>query len=118
MQEKHDVLIIGGGCTGLGIARSLAQAGRKVALLEAGELGQEASRASAGMIGPQSEALGEDDYFESSLASRDLYPDFVERLRRETGLDLGYRRGGALHLAFGASYEKRLEAKYLWQLEK
>ncbi len=100
---------------GLATARELAGRGYQVTLWEAGSLGGDASRASAGMIGPQSEALEDDAYFEASLQSRDLWPEFAKGLVAESALDIGFRACGAWHLAFGASYEKRLDAKYLWQ---
>jgi glycine oxidase len=104
---------------GLGIARELAAAGLKVTVWERSQIfGSEASRASAGMIGPQSEALEDDAYFSATLASRDLWPAYAAGLQAESGVDFGFRDSGALHLAFGAAYERRLEAKYLWQKKK
>jgi glycine oxidase len=108
------VLVIGGGVMGLGAAWRLAQAGQQVTLFEKAPRGGEgASRAAAGMIGPQSEALEDDAYFSATLASRDRWPAFAADLP-----GIGFHAQGALHLAFGASYEKRLEAKYLWQKRK
>jgi glycine oxidase len=105
------ILVIGGGVMGLGAAWRLAQAGAQVTLLEKGARGGDgASRAAAGMIGPQSEALEDDAYFAATLAARDRWPAFAQELP-----GIGFHAQGALHLAFGASYEKRLEAKYLWQ---
>lgn len=112
---KPSALILGGGLMGLATARELASRGYLVTLWEAGSLGGDASRASAGMIGPQSEALEDDAYFEGTLQSRDLWPEFARSLGEETQIDFGFRPCGAWHLAFGASYEKRLDAKYLWQ---
>jgi glycine oxidase len=98
---------------GLGIARALALSGEKVTLLEKGPRGGDgASRAAAGMIGPQSEAMEDDGYFAASLAGRDLWPAYAAGLGADA---IGFRAGGALHVAFGASYELRLESKYLWQ---
>jgi glycine oxidase len=112
-------IVIGGGIMGLGIARQLAAEGIKVSLFERNtRLGAEASRASAGMIGPQSEAMVDDAYFAATLVSRDLWPEFAQDLAKETGLDLGFSNRGAIHLAFGAAYEQRLEAKYLWQKKR
>jgi glycine oxidase len=116
--KTHDVLIVGAGAVGLGIAWQLAKAGKKVAALDAGTAGREASSAAAGMIGPQSEALAEDDFFRATVASRDLYPAFVRELEGDGSRAVDYHPDGALHLAFGAGYERRLEAKYLWQKEK
>ena len=108
--------MLGGGAFGLGIARELAGQGRKVAVLEKNAaFGAEASGASAGMIGPQSEAMEDDAYFAATLASRDRWKAYAGELQIETGVDLGFHARGAWHLAFGASSEKRLESKYLWQ---
>jgi glycine oxidase len=108
------VLVIGGGVMGMGAAWRLAQAGQKVVLFEkAARGGEGASRAAAGMIGPQSEAMDDDPYFAATLASRDRWPAFAAELP-----GIGFHAAGALHIAFGLSYEKRLEAKYLWQLRQ
>jgi glycine oxidase len=112
---KKSLLVIGGGIMGLSVAREMAGAGWKVEVLERGRLGGEASRASAGMIGPQSEAMENDAYFEATLESRNRWPEFASKLSADSGVDFGYRDAGAIHLAFGAAYEKRLEARYLWQ---
>jgi glycine oxidase len=113
------VRVIGGGLMGLGLARALAKAGHHVALFEKNmTVGDEASRASAGMIGPQSEAMEDDAYFAATLASRDEWPAYAKALQEESGVDFGFRDKGAIHLAFGAAYERRLEAKYLWQKKR
>ncbi len=113
------VAVLGGGCVGLGVARELAGLGCRVTVHEKNpSFGAEASRAAAGMIGPQSEAMDDDACFAATLASRDLWPDYALALQKESGVDLGFHTQGALHLAFGAGYEKRLEAKYGWQKKK
>lgn len=50
MQTKADVVVIGGGIAGLMTAMYLAEDGAEVLLLEAGELGAQASGANAGSI--------------------------------------------------------------------
>lgn len=111
-----DVIILGGGVLGLGTALRLADAGKKALVLERNaEPAKEASWASAGMIGAQSEAMEDDAYFAATLASRDRWPAYAAALKARTGRDLGYHPDGCIHLAFGASFERRLDAKYLWQ---
>ncbi len=110
------VLIIGGGVLGLGTAWRLAQAGASVTVLEQGpRFCGEASLASAGMIGAQSEALEDDAYFAATLDSRDRWPALAAELEKASGQGFGYHPDGCIHLAFGASYERRLDSKYLWQ---
>ena len=74
---------------GLTIARALALRGvRDVCLIERAELGSEASSAAAGMLAPQVEADGHDDFFALACRSRDLYPSFAAALQDETKIDV------------------------------
>lgn len=50
MADRFDVLVIGGGITGLMTAWNLAEAGASVVLVEAGDLGTQASGANAGSL--------------------------------------------------------------------
>lgn len=50
LPESADVIIIGGGANGTGLARDLALRGVRVVLAEKGDLGRGASGASSGMI--------------------------------------------------------------------
>ncbi len=84
-------MIAGGGVIGSAIAWRLAQRGANVALADAGNLGGEASPASAGMLAPGSE-FGEPSVWSALGAdSIRLYPAFVEELQAETGLDVDFR---------------------------
>ena len=52
MAEGFDVVVIGAGACGCTTAYELAREGARVALLDSGEVGREASWASAGIVGP------------------------------------------------------------------
>jgi glycine oxidase len=111
-----DVVIIGGGVIGLTIARALAQRGvREVMLLERGRLGAEASWAAGGILAPQVEVDDKDDFFELACASRDLYPEFAESLKEETGVDVELDRSGTLYLGFTSADEAELRHRFEWQ---
>ena len=102
-RESADIVIIGGGIVGLMTARLLALEGADVMLLEAGDLGAEASGANAGSIHlqiqcPEFAAYGEDwarayrpclDFLKRSQA---LWTDLPEQL----GADLGVRLAGGI----------------------
>src|SRR5437660_3303308 len=92
-----DVVVIGAGAIGCSAAYYLARAGVRVEVLDRGEIGREASWASAGMLG--SSAVGGDDplstFYRKGAA---LFPEFAARIRDETGIDIGYWRCGSLRL--------------------
>jgi glycine oxidase len=59
-----------------------------------------ATRVAAGMLAPVGElAFGEPRLLEMTLASAQLYPQFVAELEAATGERTGYVRQGALHIA-------------------
>src|ERR687886_2167321 len=99
-QTRADVAVVGGGVAGLAAARELARRGLTVAVVESAEPGAEASGAAAGMLAPQAEADARDDFFELLCASREMYPDFAEALREESGVCIELERTGTLYLAF------------------
>jgi glycine oxidase len=88
---------------------------RDVLLIERGDVGKEASFAAAGIIAPQVEADGPDDFFQLASASRDLYPTFVAALLEETGVDVEFEPRGTLYLAFTEADEEDLHKRFNWQ---
>jgi glycine oxidase len=116
--KKAEVIIIGGGVIGLSIARELAQRGvRDLILIERGKPGAEASWAAGGILAPQVEADQPDEFFRLACASRDLYPDFAEALRAETGIDIELDKSGTLFLGFTDSEERDMRSRHDWQAD-
>jgi glycine oxidase len=111
-----DLLVVGGGVIGLAIAREAALAGLSVRLVERGEPGGGASGASAGMLAAQLEAHHPGPLSRLCLTGRDLYPEFLEALRDETGVDVDVRTEGALVVARGGAAADDLERQYAAQL--
>ncbi len=107
--EEADVLIVGGGLIGSSIAWRLAQQGQRVTMVDAGNLGGEASTAGAGMLAPASEAAKQSPWLELGVRSLRLYPKFLEELQSETGREVECRMCGCLYLDPGADAD-RLEA--------
>jgi glycine oxidase len=110
-----DVVVIGGGVAGLSVARELARWGTRVALVERGRLGAEASWAAAGMLAPQVEADGRDEFFDFACSSRDAYPTFAAALREETDIDIELDCTGTLRLAFTEGDERDCARRFEWQ---
>lgn len=110
-----DIIVIGGGLIGCGIAAQLASNGLKVSLFERGELMKEASWAAAGMLAPQSELTAITPLFLLCQKSLAIYPEFVTKLYEQTKLDPCYRTEGSLQLAFDQTSAQELEKKLSWQ---
>ena len=111
-----DTVIVGGGLIGCALAAELAARGQRVTVLERGEPGDEASGAAAGMLSPQADAREPGSLFELGLESRGLYPAWIDALRRETGVDPGFRRLGLLRCAFRDEDADGLFSSFAWQL--
>jgi glycine oxidase len=110
-----DVIVVGGGVMGCGIALRLRQAGARVTVLERAIPGAEASSAAGGILAPQEESEGPGPFLDLCLASRALYPEFAAELRALTGIDVHYLPSGVMHLAFDDAGLQRLEATAAWQ---
>ncbi|HXG93455.1 MAG TPA: glycine oxidase ThiO [Blastocatellia bacterium] len=93
---QKDVIVVGGGVIGSAIALRLAQAGLKVAVIERGRTGCEASRAAAGMLSPQVDAQSRTPFFDLCLRSRAMWRDFAAELKDATDIDTEYRDEGTL----------------------
>jgi glycine oxidase len=85
----------------MGCASALALAGRgaEVVLLERAVPGAEASSAAAGILGAQLEARENEGLVGLFVRARAEYVSWAERLRAQTGIDVGHRVTGALRVA-------------------
>ncbi|HLW75899.1 MAG TPA: FAD-dependent oxidoreductase [Bryobacteraceae bacterium] len=91
----RDATIIGAGLIGASIAWRLAQAGVRVALIDAGLFGGETSSAGAGMLSPGGEFDGVPGWHPLAVDSMSLYPDFVDELRMRTKLLIDFQICGS-----------------------
>lgn len=113
---RADVVVVGGGFTGLSAAHALAKNGASVVLLEAGRIAGEASGRNGGHCNPGlahdyadlAARLGE-DRARAFWEAYDSAVDTVERLVREEAIDCGYRRCGKLKLAAKPEHYAKLQ---------
>jgi glycine oxidase len=116
---RAEVLVIGGGIIGLSIARALRQKDvEQVCVLEKNDFGREASWAAGGILAPQVEADHDDDFFQLARASRDLYPDFVQAVQHESGIDVGFDTTGTIYVAFTEKEAHEFRSRFEWQLSR
>lgn len=99
MSERFDVVVIGAGACGCTTAYELAREGARVALLDSGELGREASWASAGIIGPGASPERDPWFARATRLSAERYGQLDDELRELTGRSIGYGGAGNLLVA-------------------
>lgn len=117
LPDAADVVVVGGGITGLSAARELARAGASVVLLEGETLGWGASTRSGGMVlsgfkwGLEQlcERYGRDTG-RALLAESVAAVDHVARLEETEGIEAEMRREGHLELAWSRHDANELEA--------
>ena len=116
MKTSTDVLIAGGGVIGCAIAYYLRKAGVNVVVVDAGEIGAEASSAAAGLLAPLGPLSGPGPFADLLLAGFALYPSLVPELEEASGIRLEYAQTGALRVVRDAKHipnlRKRMKA---WQ---
>lgn len=104
----HDLLIVGGGVIGLSLAYESLKHGLKVALLERGLPGQEASWAGAGILPATGKGAITDPLAQLEKLSAQLHGDWAQALLDETGIHNGYDRCGGIHVARDVESEQSL----------
>lgn len=117
LPDVADVVVIGGGYTGVSAARQLALQGASVTLLEAETLGWGASTRNGGIVHPgykwgpktliarHGEELGRALYRETLEAY-----DVVKRLIAEEAIDCSFEERGHLELAYAPAHVEELRA--------
>jgi len=111
------VIVIGAGAIGTSIAYQLAKGGATVMIFDRGQVGGQSTGASAGMVQINPDRTTPPATSALALESARLYPALAAELRERTGIDIGYRPGGLLHIALDDVDEPRLRAHRAWQVE-
>ena len=117
LPDTADVVVIGGGYTGINAARVLARAGATVSLLEAEHLGFGGSTRNGGIVhpgykwGPQEliDRYGEDTGRALYQETLDAY-QLVKRLIADEAIECEFRETGFLDVAWAPSHADHLRA--------
>lgn len=99
MKQSFDAIIVGAGVIGSSIAYNLSKRGHKVLVLEKGQVAGKASSAAAGMLGAQTELEDDSPLFRLAKASRSMFPDLAEDLKRLSGIDIELQQNGIYKVA-------------------
>lgn len=118
MKKTADVLVIGGGIMGCSIAWELAGRHKKVLLLERGEIGREASWAAGGILTPIHLSDYPGPLANLCTASQELYPSFVEEIRRTSGMDPEFHTSGVLFLVLNDTDEDEAKKLEAWKKQR
>jgi octopine oxidase subunit B len=100
------VAVVGGGLVGAAIAWGLAREGRRVVVLDEGDIALRASRGNFALVWVQNKGLGMPAYGAWTLRSSESWAGFAELLREQTGIDVHFERPGGFHMALS---ERELE---------
>lgn len=125
LPPKVDYLVVGSGFTGLSAALRLAEAGREVAVIDAGEIASGASSINGGMVSPDVKAgiqtvhahygpRTATEMWQSTVRSVEL----VEELSRRPGIDAITHRGGMAAVGRGAKQLRNFDRKLAWYRER
>jgi glycine oxidase len=105
-----EIVVVGSGIIGLGVAYELARRGARVTVLDARAAGLGASQASAGVLAPYIEAPAQGALRDLSVESLGLYDEFVARVANDARTEVEYRHTGTVDVALDADEAERLKA--------
>ncbi len=117
MSHNFSVVIVGAGIVGCSVAYELARRGLRVLVLDRREVGQGATKASAGILAPFIEAHDRGLLLELTSRSLGLYDEFVANVVEDSGAVVQYVRTGTLEIATDHGGLARVEAIHKTCLE-
>lgn len=108
MQRDNDIAVVGGGLLGAAIAFGLAREGKRVVVLDEGDIAKRASRGNFALVWVQSKGLGMPAYTGWTIRSSNAWSQLEAELKERTGLDVRFERPGGLNLCLS---EREMEAR-------
>ncbi|WP_028583247.1 NAD(P)/FAD-dependent oxidoreductase [Desulfogranum mediterraneum] len=108
--REHDIIIVGGGISGVALAYGLADRGRQITLLDGPTATDKASRTNVGLIWCQSKFAHLPDYASLAFLSARLFPELSRELSEVSGLEIPVNyRGGLIPCLGEEEYSSRAD---------
>ncbi len=95
-ERAFDVAIVGGGLVGAALAYGLRELGRRLAVLDEGDVAYRAARGNFGLIWVQGKGFGMPSYGAWTQRSAREWPAFAADIASATGIDVALAAGGRL----------------------
>jgi len=125
LPEETDYLIVGTGLTGMSAGLRLAEAGRTVALIDAGEIAGGASSMNGGMVSPDIKAGVDTAHaFHGPKVAAEMWAstvrsvELVKDLNKRSGIDALIHEGGIAALGRGRKALKAFDRDVAWYRER
>ena len=110
MSKDYDVAVVGGGLLGSAIAWGLGRLGKRVAVLDEGDIAKRASRANFALVWVQSKGLGMPAYTTWTVRASETWGGLAAALKDQTGIAVALQQNGGFHLTLGdREFEQRGE---------
>jgi len=107
-RRDFDIAVIGGGLVGSAIAWGLARCGKRVGVLDEGDVALRASRGNFALVWVQSKGLGLPPYSAWTMRSANAWREFADALEQQTGISVAFERPGGFNLSLS---EREWEAR-------
>jgi glycine/D-amino acid oxidase-like deaminating enzyme len=96
--RSFHVANVGGGLVGAALAYGMRDLGRRLAVLDEGDVAFRAARGNFGLVWVQGKGLGMPAYGAWTQRSAAAWPAFAADIAKTTGIDVALRQRGGLHL--------------------
>jgi len=106
--QDFDFAVVGGGLVGAAIAYGLVREGKRVVILDEGDMAVRASRGNFALVWVQSKGLGMPEYAAWTAHGSRIWPELAAELKDGTGLDVALQQPGGFSLCLS---ERELEQR-------
>ena len=97
MRDVH-VAIVGGGLVGAALGYGMRDLGKRLAILDEGDIAYRAARGNFGLVWVQGKGFGMPSYGAWTQRSAAAWPAFAADIQKTTGIDVALRQPGGVHV--------------------